>query len=321
MDTCKYYKYVTCFSSEKYDDPTKKGGLIYKRIDYNNDGSFEIQKKAIQEKQKLENNIYRTNNPIPKKGPEKRIPRKVAGEISPTDEEQVPNNNFGVNKLQGKSLFANTINYLPKLKLDPNTGNSLVLIASSKSGKSTILNRIYNQVYKDKKKQIEIVFSVNSHAEVYDHFPRKKLVNKFDKDCENLINQMKKVNMVTKNKFDYLIILDDIIDQKYSSMLNNLILTYRNSNFSSIISLQYAYLLNKGSRASINQVILGHMNSDESIESIVKSYLASTFSKLGYHQLQSQIQLYRELTADYHFLYFFPRTQLLIRFKLDISKD
>ena len=194
-----------------------------------------------------------------------------------------------------------------------------------------------------KRKLQTVLFSVNSHADVYkdidgargrtdagrDGTPTssgptntaKKVMmcNKFDNNGKRLINQMKKVNMMQNNSFNYLIMLDDIINAKYSVILNNLILTYRNSNFSSIISLQYPYLLSKGSRSSINQAIFGAFNTDESIESVIKSFLGSKFSAMGYHTLPTQIQLYKKLTADYHFLYYFSRKDILIRFKLNLS--
>tara|TARA_R110000772_G_scaffold207104_1_gene317682 strand:+ start:162 stop:1103 length:942 start_codon:yes stop_codon:yes gene_type:complete len=310
------YKYVTLYCARKFD--TKGSGLLYKRIDFNDEDHFTVMKKEIQEKQKLDNALYRKDNPVAKKEGKRAIKKRMAGEKMDLTKEEPMNNNFGVNVLGAKTLLDNTIDHLPKLQLDEGTGNSILLLASAKSGKSHILKEIYNTLYKDKKKQIEVLFSVNSHAKIYDDFSDKLKVNKFNRDSEKMINQMKKINMVTKNKFDYLIMLDDVVDAKYSGVLNNLILTYRNSNFSSIVALQYPYLLSKGSRSSVNQTIFGFFNTDESIESVIKSFLSSTFSKMGYHQLPAQVQLYRELTKDHYFLYFFPRNQTLIRFKISI---
>lgn len=309
------YKYCTLYSARKFDTGTN--GLIYKRIDFSDDGDFIVQKRELQDKQKIENMLYRQENPN-SKPKVKRAKRRIPGEIKDLHEETKESNDFGVNQLKANSIMTDTLDHLPELKLDPGTGNSMVILGSSKAGKTHVLKQIFNQYYSDKKKQISFLFSINSHAKVYDDFPEKMKVNKFNRDCEKMVNQMKKINMVTKNKFEYLIMLDDIIDAKYSGLLNNLILTYRNSMFSSIIALQYPYLLSKGSRSSVNQTIFGHFNSDESIESVIKSFLSSTFSKMGYHTLPAQVQLYRELTKDFHFIYFFSRDQTFIRFKLKI---
>ena len=317
MSDCaeKQYKYICCYSTEKKD--AKGDGKIFKRIEYTDDEDFIIQKTELQEKQKIANQVYREKHPIEKKVIIKS-PNKKKGDLVM---ETCESNSFGINELKGKELFNNTVSGLPKLELDNGSdgdGSSILILGSGKSGKSHILKEIYNKHFKEKKNQIDLLFSVNIQAKIYSDYPKDRKVNKFDRDCEVLINQLKKVNMETHNKFDYLIMLDDIIDAKYSTLLNNLILTYRNSNFSSIVSLQYPYLLSKGCRSSINQCIFGWFNTDECIESVIKSFLCSTFSRMGYHTLPAQIQLYRELTKNYHFLYYFSRKQKLVRFKLII---
>ncbi len=52
------------------------------------------------------------------------------------------------------------------LRLDPRTGNSTVLLGSSKKGKSTLLMWIYRKYYK-KKAWITTLFSINSQISTY----------------------------------------------------------------------------------------------------------------------------------------------------------
>ena len=316
------YKYINLYDTKKYHDCGS--GCIQHRIDYNDDEDFQQKKLEAKENQSILNDKFRkeANMPASTRGKKismvgNRTPNQIAqsrlvdtqmGKIS-------PNQDFGINRKVNP--FADVITDLPNLKLDADTGNSIVILASSKGGKTTLLKKIYDKYYLSGK-SINILFSVNIHAKIYKDLKDVIKVNKFDKESQVTINQMKKINMVSNNKFEYLVMLDDIIDSKYSAVLNNLILTYRNSNFSSIISLQYPYLLSKASRSSINNIFFGSFNTDESIVSVIKSFLASQFVLMGYHTLESQVNLYRELTKDFHFLYYFSRERLLIRFKIQL---
>ena len=73
----------------------------------------------------------------------------------------------------------------------------------------------------------------------------------------------------TNNAYEFLIMIDDCINLRFNSILNNLVLVLRNSNFSSIISIQYDKILSKQARSSVNNVICGGLNTDESIESFL----------------------------------------------------
>lgn len=319
------YKYVSLYSCEKKDKTNL--GAMQARVDFDNEDDFRKQKAELKEKQKLINLEYRKIHPLHKKK------AKAAGKAvyDPLKGNRIESQSVGVNKVS--DLLSEAITNLPDLILDhpmissaPNdtyqkgSGNSIVILGSSKAGKTHVMKAIYDKYFKDVPKKMKlqsILFSINAHADVYKSLPSKVHVcNKFDSHGMKLINQMKKINMIEDNKFNYLIMLDDIIDAKYSTILNNLILTYRNSNFSSIVSLQYPYLLSKGSRSSINQCIFGAFNTDESIESVIKSFLGSKFSEMGFHTMPTQIAIYKKLTADYHFLYYYPRKDLLMRFKL-----
>ena len=316
------YKYVSLYCCEKKDKTNL--GTIQTRVDFDNVDDFKKQKEELKEKQKLINLEYRKIHPINKKR------AKAAGKAvyDPLKGNRIESQNVGVNKVS--DLLSEAITDLPDLILDhpmtsdyqKGSGNSIVILGSSKAGKTHVMKAIYDKYFNDVPKKMKlqsILFSVNAHADVYKSLPNKVHVcNKFDANGMKLINQMKKINMTNDNKFNWLIALDDIIDAKYSTLLNNLILTYRNSNFSSIVSLQYPYLLSKGSRSSINQALFGAFNTDESIESVIKSFLGSKFSEMGFHTMPTQIAIYKKLTADYHFLYYYPRKDILMRFKLQL---
>lgn len=310
------FKYIYVYDCSKFD---KCGnGIKTKRIDYTDDTDLKLKSGDFKAEQSRLNKEYRREHPIKK---------SRRGGVK---NQHVDLPSTGKYHTVDTDIIANTLNMLPAMELDcPLTGdnitsgcgNSIVILGSSKAGKTHVMKAVFEKYFKTVAKKhnlISTLFSVNDHADVYRDFTGVIKCNKFNADSQKLINQMKKVNMIQKNKFNYLIMLDDIIDSKYSNTLNNLILTYRNSNFNSIISLQYPYLLSKASRSSINQCLFGHFNSDESIETAIKSFLGSKFTALGYQTLPSQIRFYKKCTADYHFLYYYSRKDLLVRFKLQI---
>lgn len=190
------------------------------------------------------------------------------------------------------------------LKLDEGTGNTTFLIGSSKRGKSTLLMYIYDNYYKN---SISTLFSINSHIKLY---KRKNLINcnKFNDKCATLIKKMKYINHKCDNKYEFTLLFDDITNIRYNNLVNELILTYRNSNISSIVSLQYPNLLSKQARGSINNLLFFGLNNDESIVVALNSFLKSKFSQLGYKKEVDQINLYRQLTNDHQFIYLHPES-------------
>jgi len=223
---------------------------------------------------------------------------------------------------KSKVLDLLKVNSKYDLKLDcgdDGCGNSIFIIGSSKRGKSTLLMDIYDK-YFNKKNIITTLFSINSHKKLYKD-PKKRLIkcNKFNDKGQRLIKQMKRINFKCKNKYDFCVMFDDVTNVRYNNLMNDLILTYRNSDISSIVSLQYPNLLNKSARASINNIIFFGLNSDESIIVALNSFLKSHFSKLGIIGETEQINFYKELTADHQFIYLHPESGTMSVHKLKLN--
>lgn len=192
------------------------------------------------------------------------------------------------------------------LKLDPNTGNSTLILGSSKRGKSTLLMYIYNKYYCNKD-YVAILFSINAHIDLYKD---KKLIrcNVFNKAAEKLIYREKFINSKTDNKYNFVNLVDDIIDVRYSKVINDMILTLRNSKISTILSTQYTNLVSKAARSSVNNVFIFGFNTNESVIVVINVYLASHFSKLGFTTIESQVQFFNDVTKDHGFIYLKPET-------------
>ena len=211
----------------------------------------------------------------------------------------------------------------PEFFMDEGTGNTILLCASSKRGKSTLMKCIYDKYYLKNNKIIPILISPSSHIGIFDKLPPKVIkINKFNKDTVQLLNKLTLIQNRSSNAYEFLIMVDDCIDVRYNKILNNLILVLRNSNFSTIVSIQYDKILIKQARSSVNNIVCGGLNTDDSIESILKSFLKSAFIKeFGTTQMSDLVECYRELTDSnngHSFLKYHPQSRDLELFTLII---
>jgi len=146
------------------------------------------------------------------------------------------------------------------------------LLASSKSGKTTLLYNILSKISKNY--DIIIFFSANSKAKIYknfvDDFKNMIMVQDFD---PRIIHALHHINSECGNQFRYFILMDDIINVKYAPVVAELFSTYRNTNFSTLHSVQYAKYMNPNARAQCHLILLGRHNNMNQIEKTVNEYL------------------------------------------------
>ena len=214
--------------------------------------------------------------------------------------------------------------------LDNDTGNSILLLGSSKAGKTTFLMYLYNSLFSDKNQNsakggyLPILFSQNKHAQIYKDPIMKDVIkcDKFIKPCETLIYKSQKINQeLDKADIDpinFLVILDDVIDIKRGGIVSNLILTLRNSNISSIISLQYPKLFGPDCRGNVNNILFFAFNIYATIETVIKEFLTHKFKEMGITKMADMVNKYIELTSDYCFLYYNPKANIFKRYKLKL---
>ena len=198
-----------------------------------------------------------------------------------------------------------SVDNIPDLILDENTGNSLLLIGSSKSGKSHALMGLYDKYY-SKPKYISTLFALNPQIEVYKGHKRLIVCDRFGAHEAKYIRAQKYVNVKTKNKYNFVVMIDDFIAIRYSKILNDLILTLRNSNISSMICLQFTKLLSKEARSNVNGILFFSLNSDEAIIDTVAIYLKGHFRTLtsrGFPAAIDPVGFYRDLTQNHNTIY------------------
>lgn len=273
------FKRVSLYDSEKYYE-TGCGKICKSfKCDGLCDEEIKLKIEDMKDEQRLKNDDFRRNG--------EKVKR-----INP---------NFRIKNALKDIKVKNRIN----LKLDKDTGNTIFIIGSSKMGKSTCMMHLYRK-YFDKKNFISMLFSKSKHIDVYKDNNRLMKCDTFNNDSAKLINLEKFINSKTRNKYNFMNMLDDIVDVKFNKLLNEMIMTYRNSNISCIVSMQYAKLLAKNARTNINNIILFGFNTDESIEDIIKTYLKGYFGKLGLKSMDEKINFYRKVCENHGFIYLHP---------------
>lgn len=194
---------------------------------------------------------------------------------------------------QGRELGFRNINTLELP--DDKFGCSIVLCGSTRSGKTTILNYLYKEYFKD---YLSILMSNSLNSGSYKLLEKTCVTS--DMFHEEVLKDMYKINHATKNHYKFMCIIDDITDHKSSKETLKLFTIYRNSRISTILCAQATTMMNKTTRANINYVFLGRLNNDGEIEAVIKSYLTSFFPTRLY--MAEKISLYRQLTEDYHWI-------------------
>jgi hypothetical protein len=178
---------------------------------------------------------------------------------------------------------------------DRKFGFSILLCASTRAGKTSLMNFLYDKHFK---KHLTTVMSNSLNSDAYDYVKRYAVLS--DLYHPEMLADMYAINHGTQNHYEFCIILDDLTNVKNDKQYLRLLTIYRNSRISCIVSAQGISMFNKTARGNINFVFLGRLNSDAEVEKVVKEYCISYFPRNI--SLAEKIAMYRELTADHWFL-------------------
>jgi hypothetical protein len=142
------------------------------------------------------------------------------------------------------------------------TGATFAMVGKSKSGKTTF---IVNQLNRMTEKEVEgynvIVFFTSSLfanplKDIAPHVKKRMImVGRF---VPKILQIMKRINDETNCRFRFLVIFDDILKLR-GDLLSECILTLRNSNISTVISMQYVKLMTPAQRDSVHNFYLFNM--------------------------------------------------------------
>ena len=195
-----------------------------------------------------------------------------------TPEETIPFRNIEVLKLPSREY-----------------GISFMLMGSTRAGKSVLMNYLYETIFKT---HITILHTNSLQSSIYKPLMKSCAVG--ETYHPELIQETHKINKHTECEYEFLHIIDDVVDKKNDPTLKMLLTIGRNSRQSAIITGQSLTIFNNITRGNINYVCLGYLNSDTAVEQAIKAYLISYMPK-GL-KMDDRIRLYRQLTKDYHFI-------------------
>jgi GTPase SAR1 family protein len=192
---------------------------------------------------------------------------------------------------------------MKEIKLTPNTGSTLLIIGPSKKGKTHLVKELYNKYFT---KYISSLFT-DSYNVYENSFPKDVVIFKcFEPD---IISMAKEINDGTKNHYNFLFILDDLIEIKGEKRLINMFLTYRNSNISTIVSIQDDKLVDIKVRSNANHIFIFQPNTDLAAEKIIKTYLLGFMSNgvfgdfLKEFGMPERIFWLRNILEDHRFIH------------------
>lgn len=201
------------------------------------------------------------------------------------------------------------------LKMPPveTGGCSIMMVGSTRSGKSTALKYILDNYFK---KHCGVVFSQSIKAHAYKDFNYPLLA----KGCAYLpeiIHDFYAINKETNNHYPFLVVIDDHPLVRSDKELLKLTTIYRNSGISSITCVQTLSLLNPTCRSNINFVMLFKLNSTEQIERTIKVFLRGYLPQNWNYE--KKIAWYKEATENHYFLFIDNLAGTICRCRIDID--
>ena len=155
------------------------------------------------------------------------------------------------------------------------TGVTYACIGKSFSGKTTF---IVNELNKLTMSELEaytaiFFFTTSPHANPLANLARHVkskfiLVPRF---CKKILHALKKINDETNLAFKFLVIFDDILTLR-GPLLDSCILTLRNCNISTMISIQYQKLMTPAQRSSVHKMYIFNLKTPD-WEFLLKGFL------------------------------------------------
>lgn len=286
-------KTISLYDAEKYN--RTGNGNSYRRInlaDFKTAEELEDHIASLKEEQKKMNEEFRKK--VPKTTEKIRRPTMMA---EPAEKPPVKNNleiYFDETGPQ-QSTFA--------------------LLASSKAGKTTMIKYLFDKYYNNED-YISCLFSMNSHIPLYEDFDIK--ISNINNRTLSVVTTEHYINKNTRNHYKFFNVFDDCLHVREKKLMSDLLMTYRNSNMSSMISLQYPKLLTPGMRANVNHILCGKFNNEETIEIIIRIWFRALFTRMGYLSITSMINFYKEMTDNHGFIYMCTLNGAVEFIKLDL---
>jgi GTPase SAR1 family protein len=193
--------------------------------------------------------------------------------------------------------------------VDKFNGTTYLVIGASGCGKTSMVRKIFmEQVYLPlksitKKDYISILFTGSPQADALEGIEKLKIAVQTNISREGRADMFSTLYCAQeefgKKLYSFVCYLDDVATIKNDKDLANVMLTFRNSNISTLISIQYANLIDKAIRASAYFVFLFN-TSMESVEVVVQHWLAEYFPG----NLEDKKMAFYDWADEYRFFLF-----------------
>lgn len=195
-------------------------------------------------------------------------------------------------------------NIINKIVKDESASN-ICIFGASKSGKSTLIIEMIKQWILKDPHIIVVCFFGNLNIHTYDELLNNKNIVIFNGLKPSIIYTLWLVNsMRIDNKYEFLIIVDDIIQARNLEVLNNLAMSYRNQRLNSMFSLQSIMLINPSARnnSTLYMFLKNKMNETQKI---MDNFLNSNPHFINIKKKHKIVE-YIRLTNDYNIICNFP---------------
>jgi hypothetical protein len=191
-------------------------------------------------------------------------------------------------------------------------GSSILMIASTRAGKTTLLKYIMKHYFDP---HFGVLFSESARSPAYQDFKNKNFP-KSSCFIPELIRDAYMINKELKNHYPFLFLLDDCPLVRGDKQMLKLTTIYRNSGISAICCVQSPSLLSPTQRSNFNVVLLGRCNTTAQTEANIKAYLRGIFPDgMNYDQ---KIRLYDEMTKDHWWICLNQYTGEVFRTKIQL---
>jgi hypothetical protein len=191
-------------------------------------------------------------------------------------------------------------------------GSSILMIASTRAGKTTLMKHIMKHHFGE---HFGVLFSESAKSPAYQDFKNKNFP-KSSCFVPELIKDAYMINKEIKNYYPFLFILDDCPMVKGDKQMLKLTTIYRNSGISCITCIQSPSLLSPTQRSNFNVVLLGRCNTTAQSEANIKAYLRGVFPD-GLN-MDQKIRIYDELTKDHFWICLNQYTGEVYRTKIKV---
>ena len=176
--------------------------------------------------------------------------------------------------------------YPSRLFAKGKTGVTTLILGSGYTGKTYLLSSEL-ELIKPYEYDLIILFTESIHVDSLDKIRERPDILILEGFDQKIPEFLKNLNSAVGLKYQFLLILDDIISEKSTrhSTLGKMITTYRNSNISTVVLAQYPTIIERAARTNFNQLVVTGMRSPESNKALTDRFDILSWAK---HRMESE---------------------------------